>query len=325
MSRLRTSIALATYQSARYLEEQLESFQNQTRLPDEVVISDDHSTDGTHLIVELFRQRASFPVRFIKNNGPRGIGKNFENAVRHCSGDIILFSDHDDVWLPAHVERLAGFLELHDRVLAVSSNSYVVDEQLRHLGCTHEESVRYPRRLHEALMRFPKHQFALIVRYRLLSGHGLAFRSSLYPLILPFSDACIHDWWVGMLAASAGLVGYISEPLTLYRTHSGQTMGGEKKSMVATAAGLAAKGGDESDAWRLILERLRERPEFAEDFEFSERLLREKIEFIECRSRTRKLSLPHRLVATSRELLTGRYHRLGRGLFTFARDLYGDR
>lgn len=325
MSRLRTSIALATFQGARHLEEQLESFRNQTRLPDEVVISDDHSTDGTDLIVEAFRRRAPFPVQFVMNEGPRGIGRNFENAVRHCTQEIIVFSDHDDVWLPPHVERLAGLLELHEQVLAVSSNSYIVDEQLGMKGYTLEESVRYPRRLYKAVMRFPQNQFELIVRYRILAGHGLAFRRSLFPLVLPFSDVCIHDWWVYLLAAAVGFVGYISEPLTLYRTHASQTMGGEMKSMAATAEGLAAQGGNEAPVWRPILERLREHPEFAQNFEYSERLLQEKIEFIERRSRTRRLSLPGRVAAASRELLIGRYHRLGRGFVTFARDLYGDR
>lgn len=325
MSALRTSIALATYQGARFLEEQLESFRHQTRLPDEVVISDDHSSDETDLIVEAFIQRASFPVKFIKNDGPRGITRNFENAVAHCSHEIILFSDHDDVWLPAHVERLAGLLELHEQVLAVSSNSVVVDEQLRRQGYTHEDSLRYPKRLHKAVMRFPKNQLELIVRQRDPSGHGLAFRRSLFPLLFPFHELCLHDWWVYMLAASAGSVGYISEPLTLYRTHQSQTMGGEKKSMLATAAGLAEMGGDEAPFRRPILERLRERPGFARDFEYAERLLAEKIEFIERRTRTRKLGLPRRAVATFRELLIGRYHRLGRGFTTYARDLYGDR
>ncbi len=224
----------------------MESYRNQTRFPDEVVISDDHSSDDTDAIVEAFARRAPFCVQYIKNQGTPGIAGNFENAVRHCSHEIILFSDHDDVWLPAHIEHLAGLFEANQQVLAASSNSFIVDEQLCHKGYTLEQSVRYPRRLYEAVMRFPKNQLELIVRYRILAGHGLAFRRSLFPLILPFSDICIHDWWVYLLAASVVSVGYISEPLTLYRTHSSQTMGGAMQSMAATAAGLAARGGDEA-------------------------------------------------------------------------------
>ena len=120
-------------------------------------------------------------------------------------------------------------------------------------------------------------------------------------------------------------MGYISEPLTLYRTHPSETMGGEMKSMVATASGLAEMGGDQAPVWRPILERLRERPEFARYFEYSERLLQEKLEFIERRTRRRRLALPRRAITTYRELLIGRYHRLGRGFVTYARDLYGGR
>ena len=109
------------------------------------------------------------------------------------------------MWLPAHIERLAGLLELHEQVHAVSSKSVIVDAQLRRTGYTHEESLRYRRRLHKAVMRFPKNQLELIIRYRVPSGHGLAFRRSLFPLILPFVEICLHDCrWVYLLAASAG-------------------------------------------------------------------------------------------------------------------------
>ena len=86
----RTSIALATCQGARFLAQQLESYLQQTRLPEEVVISDDLSTDDTAEISEDFRRRAPFPVRFVSNRGPHGISKNFENAVVHNQFELII-------------------------------------------------------------------------------------------------------------------------------------------------------------------------------------------------------------------------------------------
>ena len=325
MAAFRTSIALATYQGARYLGQQLESYLAQTRLPDELVISDEHSTDETAHIVQEFSRKAPFPVTFFRNTGKRGIRWNFENAVRHCNHEIILFSDQDDVWLPQHVERLAAMLEADERILAVSSNSEIVDENLNKMGYSFSQRERYPKRLQEAIMRFPKNQLELIARQRILAGHGLAFRKSLLPLLVPFSANCLHDCWVYILAASIGKVAYISEPLTLYRTHAGQTMGGKRESVQNVAERLrkASKAVDESPAWQDILDRFRQFPQLAEDFDYSQRLLREKLEFVRWRTRNRLGNLPQRTLGASLELVRRKYHRLGRGFITFGRDIYG--
>ena len=81
---------------------------------------------------------------------------------------------------------------------------------------------------------------------------------------------------------------------------------------------------DEGPRWRDILKRLREFPDLAEDFEYSERLLQQKIDFIERRSLNRSRALPQRITGTTLELLRGRYHRLGRGLIAYGRDLSGN-
>ena len=92
------SIALATYNGAVYLKEQLESIAAQTRTPDELVISDDQSTDDTLRVIEEFAATAGFPVRLSVNEANLGIAKNFEKAISLCRGDLIFLSDQDDVW-----------------------------------------------------------------------------------------------------------------------------------------------------------------------------------------------------------------------------------
>ena len=77
-TRLSLSIALATYNGERYLAEQLESILHQTRLPDELVISDDASIDATRAIVLDFARHAPFPVRFQANIERLGSTRNFE-------------------------------------------------------------------------------------------------------------------------------------------------------------------------------------------------------------------------------------------------------
>src|SRR3974390_3054612 len=97
---LRTSIALATYQGEQYVAEQLESYLEQTRLPDELVVSDNRSTDATVSLVEAFGKSAPFPIQIVANSCKRGITGNFENAVRNCRHELIFLSDQDDYWLP---------------------------------------------------------------------------------------------------------------------------------------------------------------------------------------------------------------------------------
>ena len=82
------SIALCTKNGARFLTEQLASFRRQTRLPDELVICDDCSNDGTIEIIKRFAETSAFPVLFNRNENNLGSTVNFERAISLCAGDI---------------------------------------------------------------------------------------------------------------------------------------------------------------------------------------------------------------------------------------------
>src|SRR5918996_5112957 len=100
------SVALCTYQGEKYLQEQLDSIAGQLRPPNEVVVCDDGSTDGTLGILDRFRSRAPFPVRVYVNEKQLGPTKNFERAIAHCEGALIFLSDQDDVWHPEKLSTL---------------------------------------------------------------------------------------------------------------------------------------------------------------------------------------------------------------------------
>ena len=97
---LSLSIALASYNGERYIAEQLDSIARQTRLPDELIISDDASGDATPAIALDFARQAPFPVKVLQNSERAGSTRNFEIAIRACTGDIIFLCDQDDVWYP---------------------------------------------------------------------------------------------------------------------------------------------------------------------------------------------------------------------------------
>ena len=87
---MRVSIAMATYNGSAYVAEQLDSFARQTRLPDELVICDDCSTDDTVAKLEAFAAYAPFSVRIERNPQNVATTANFGKAVDLCQGDVIL-------------------------------------------------------------------------------------------------------------------------------------------------------------------------------------------------------------------------------------------
>lgn len=329
MANLRTSIALAAYQGERFLSQQLESFVTQSRLPDELCISDDRSTDRTIELVRAFATTAPFPVRLFVNSNGRGANANFENAVSQCAGDVILFSDQDDVWLPAHVEALLAPMEENPAIFAVASDSQFVDERLNLIGSTYGQSDRFPSWLRDATMRTPRNQFELVLRHNMHYGHGMAFRRSLLPLVIPFTETFGYDEWVLLLAAATGFITYASEPLTLQRQHQNQTAGSRNKDLRVWAAQSKSVSADQERVqegkWHELLERVCEHRASLPNFTAVERALKQKYDFVVRRSQARRRTLPIRLALTLRELMMGRYHRFGRGFLAFARDLYGVR
>src|SRR5215470_8302349 len=110
------SVAMCTYNGARFLAEQLGSLAAQSRLPDELVVCDDGSTDESAEIVKDFARHAPFPVRLEVNEENLGATKNFEKAIGLCRGEVIALSDQDDVWYPKK-------LELHESVFVADPSA----------------------------------------------------------------------------------------------------------------------------------------------------------------------------------------------------------
>jgi glycosyltransferase involved in cell wall biosynthesis len=102
------SVALATHNGAGFLGEQLSSIARQTRLPDEMVLSDDGSTDDTLAMARVFSATAPFPVTIVANPQKRGYARNFIGAAGRCRGDLIFFADQDDVWRDDKIETIAA-------------------------------------------------------------------------------------------------------------------------------------------------------------------------------------------------------------------------
>jgi len=129
---VKCSVVLATFNGALYLPEQLESIRRQVRPPDELVVSDDGSSDSTREVIAAFAAESPFPVRLL--DGPKqGCAQNFWTAASLTSGDVIAWSDQDDVW---HRDKLAISLDAlaTTRADMVSHAASVVGPGLQPLG-----------------------------------------------------------------------------------------------------------------------------------------------------------------------------------------------
>jgi glycosyltransferase involved in cell wall biosynthesis len=224
----RISVALCTYNGARFLVPQLDSFLAQTRLPDELVACDDGSTDETLAILERFKGHAPFPVRLFRNDTRLGSTKNFEKAIGLCTGDLIATSDQDDVWLP---EKLA----LSESALAgdpgrglVFTDADVVDDDLRSRGHRMWDTVHFGRLAQRRVRK--GEAFEVLLRQWVVTGATMMFRSEYRPYILPIPADWIHDGWIAFIIGAMATMGSVECSTVKYRQHSAQQIGGKKLS-----------------------------------------------------------------------------------------------
>lgn len=329
------SVALCTYDGEAYLNEQLQSFAAQTRLPDELVVCDDRSQDGSVRVVEEFARRAPFPVRLFVNEKNLGSTKNFERAIRLCEGDLIALSDQDDVWRPDKLRRLEEALEDRGKGLSFT-NGEIVDESLRSLGRSVWEALRFGES--ERRMFREGRAFSVLIERNVVTGAALCFRSELREIILPLPEnlvhdggRIIHDGWTGIIVSAVSDLAYVPEKLFLYRQHARQQLGAmsvfeEKEDGPGAAARLRAAArrrnlfSTELEYLRGVRERLSNPAGFDVRAEVSDELSA-RLKHLETRA-----TLPdgriRRAPRVLRELLARRYHLYSNGFASAAKDLW---
>ncbi len=199
------SVAMASYNGEKYIKEQIDSILPQLGENDELVISDDGSDDSTADIVRNYRDRR---IKLI--DGPRrGLVRNFENAVKNCSGDIIFLCDQDDVWYEGKIEKVCGVFARTDHIL-IEHDARVTDDS---------GNVLYP-----SFFAHRKVRTGVLKNMLRNTYHGclMAFRAELKNEIIPFPEkGCLHDQWIGLVAEMNGTTMFLEEILMDYRRHEG--------------------------------------------------------------------------------------------------------
>src|SRR5258708_26884212 len=136
MEESRFSVAMCTYNGAKFVQEQLRSIVAQSAPVQEIIICDDGSADESCAIVDAFSREHPGIIRLYRNSTRLGYSQNFAQAISLCRGDIIFLSDQDDSWLPARVERIAALFAGDDRCAVVSVAAIVTDASLHANGNT---------------------------------------------------------------------------------------------------------------------------------------------------------------------------------------------
>jgi glycosyltransferase involved in cell wall biosynthesis len=199
---------MATYNGAKFLKEQLGSLVAQTRLPDELIICDDTSSDQSMDILLDFARTAPFKVEVIRNEKNVGYAKNFEKAISLCTGEIIFLSDQDDVWFPEKIEIVEAELLKDPSTWVVVHDAEIADGNLRRTGLTVAGQI-------ESVWGSSD---------MLLLGCCMAFRSAMKSLIFPVpSNIHGHDGWINALGIALECRKFIKDILQVYRRHSTNT------------------------------------------------------------------------------------------------------
>ncbi len=219
------SIALCTHNGGEFLSEQLKSIQNQSLQPNEIIICDDNSSDRTLEIIHQFSEK--LPIKLYQNIPALGTVKNFEYAVSLCMNEIIFLCDQDDYWLPQKIETLVNYLNENLNQEVVFSNALIVDCKLQDLHTTMWEKVRF---WEEEIEEWKNGKaLDLLLTGNRVTGCTVAMRKTFAEKSRPFPATIhpdfIHDGWIGILASLNNEIGFVAEPLVLYRQHEGQQVG----------------------------------------------------------------------------------------------------
>ncbi|MGS1013925.1 glycosyltransferase family 2 protein [Rhodanobacter sp. UC4450_H17] len=232
MTRLRLSIVLCTYNGAVYLQPQLDSLLAQTRLPDEIVIGDDGSTDTSVAMLQAFAARArdaGIEVQLLCHRENLGYVDNFSAGLRAAQGDVLFLCDQDDVWRADKLALMAERFEQDSSLLLLHGDARLVDAGGRSLGCS----------LFDVLQMTPQEQttihdgraFDVILRRSFVTGATAALRQELVVRALPVAPGWIHDEWLAAVAAAIGRVDFIDLPLIDYRQHGANQIGMRKRNL----------------------------------------------------------------------------------------------
>lgn len=223
------SVAMASYNGEKYIEQQLDSIFNQSKKIDELIITDDCSTDNTVFVIEEYiKKHPNFKIYLIKNKNNLGYKKNFYKALSYCKGDYIFLCDQDDIWLEEKVETMIGIMNDYPQIKALASSFQFIDKDNNpkevELIPTFSNNNLYRRIVKKDDL--VKVLFDEMLIQNGFQGCALCITKEMNQIFLKcFTDELFHDWLINLLASSRNGLYFYNHPLFLYRIHDNNTIG----------------------------------------------------------------------------------------------------
>lgn len=195
------SVCMAVKNGANYIAEQIDSIIGQLGPDDELIVSDDHSTDST---LEIVRGFGDTRIR-IYSSARHGVVNNFELALNRSSGDFVFLADQDDIW---HSDKLATMMPYLKEYSVVVCDCILVDDQRKVLNDSFFEFNRSGKGFFKNLIT------------NSYMGCCMGFRKEVLKKALPFPPDTIHDFWIGMVAESQFNSLFLDKALVSHRIHN---------------------------------------------------------------------------------------------------------
>jgi len=217
------SIAITTYKSLPgYLYSQLDSIRHQTLLPDEVVIVDDGSHDGTVEKIEKYILMYELKNwRIYSQDENTGYRTAFKTAIGKCSGDFIFLCDHDDIWSTEKVKIMTAIMDRNPDILVLCSGYKMIDSEGNE--CPKQLKLFSPEK-HNC--EFIMVNAETIIRGNRFQGCSSVIRREIKDTFLKyFSESFPHDYQINLLASLRKGLAFTEQELLLYRIHNGNAIG----------------------------------------------------------------------------------------------------
>ena len=317
------SVACCLYNGERYLERQLASIAAQSVLPDEIVIVDDGSTDGSVDIAHDFARRAPASLRVVVERNARNLGlvANFEKAIARTSGDLIFLCDQDDVWHPSKVATMRRQFDARPDLLLLFTDARLIDGDGVALSNSLFDALEVSARERRSIACGSA--FAALIARNLVTGATTALRRSAFEAARPFPREWIHDEWLAIVAAAVGVVDCVDDMLIDYRQHDANQIGARRPTVGEKFARLSRPRADRYFGMRrraeLLLDKLRTMTPAVPPARIDDAIAR--LAHVEVRAAL-PAARPARLRPIAREVATGRYRLYSRGFRSILQDCF---
>jgi glycosyltransferase involved in cell wall biosynthesis len=325
---MRISVVMATYNGSRFLLDQLDSMLEGTRPPDELVLVDDASTDDSAAMVEQrLKHDKGTALLVVHNQRNLGASASFAKGVGHTTGEVVLFADHDDRWMPHKIATMEQAFLQRPGLRMAYSDGLITDAALVPDGRTIFDTRNKAQlalgasRAHMEVAMNPD------VKGCTMALDGLFARQLFAHTPTGFDRYWGHDHWAALFAYGTGSISAITEPLLWHRFHSGNTSGAVRFSPIVPAhwkrylKATREQGTDHFvQRYRLALEQIEAHaPDFSPD-------LRKALELCLAislrRAALHNMNFPARMKAARKLHQEGIYRSYYNGTFTLLRDLF---